>query len=298
MPEERTIDPAARYLAAFRAARPDDARAKTSNREAIARRLAEGDLGPNTPQTERTSASRVAGFGMIVKSTALALGLGTGGVGVVYGGALAWRELQVITPTVALGDAAQEERLGSGSSKTGARPSPDSAPPRRDPDETHAPVAMHDERTTVHHAAPASPAPRPSTATPSKPTRRGSSTRTRSTEAAPRPTAEADALQAELTLMTAAEADLGAGRHGALLRRLDEHRRRFPRGALLEERRAWRAIALCALGRDEDPRAAAAFARTHVSPSLAAKVSDACGETIPSPDVSETDGATSPDEGT
>jgi hypothetical protein len=52
----------------------------------------------------------------------------------------------------------------------------------------------------------------------------------------------------ELGLLRAAQERLHTGAPAAALALLDEHARRFPRGALVEERRASRILALCQLG--------------------------------------------------
>jgi hypothetical protein len=58
-----------------------------------------------------------------------------------------------------------------------------------------------------------------------------------------------DQLAEEVRILSRAETELHAGRFAPALRLLDEHRRRFPRGALVEERLGARARVLCALGR-------------------------------------------------
>jgi hypothetical protein len=58
---------------------------------------------------------------------------------------------------------------------------------------------------------------------------------------------------------------------------LDEHARRFPRGALSEERDAARVLALCAQGRAPDARASAsAFVAANPRSPFAAQVRRAC----------------------
>jgi len=71
---------------------------------------------------------------------------------------------------------------------------------------------------------------------------------------APRSTAgaassRADHLAEEVAILSRAGAELHAGRAGAALKALDEHQRKFPGGALTQERSAARVQALCALGR-------------------------------------------------
>lgn len=62
-------------------------------------------------------------------------------------------------------------------------------------------------------------------------------------------TREPSRLSEEVALLSRAETDLHAGRFESALRALDEHERRFPHGALEQDRMAARAQALCALGR-------------------------------------------------
>jgi hypothetical protein len=62
-------------------------------------------------------------------------------------------------------------------------------------------------------------------------------------------------LSEEVLLLSRAETDLHAGRFESALRSLDEHERRFPRGALEPERTSARAQALCALGRNAEAQA-------------------------------------------
>jgi TolA-binding protein len=56
-------------------------------------------------------------------------------------------------------------------------------------------------------------------------------------------------LAQEVAILSRATSALHAGRPLDALKALDEHQRRFPSGALVEERRAARAQALCELGR-------------------------------------------------
>jgi outer membrane protein assembly factor BamD (BamD/ComL family) len=59
-------------------------------------------------------------------------------------------------------------------------------------------------------------------------------------------------LAEELKLVTAAQAALDSGRHDDALALLQQHARRFPHGALAEEREAARVEALCGLGREHE----------------------------------------------
>jgi len=63
-----------------------------------------------------------------------------------------------------------------------------------------------------------------------------------------------DSLPEEVSLLSKAEQQLTAGRADEALRTLGEHERRFPSGALAEERLAARVQSLCALGRVGEAR--------------------------------------------
>lgn len=63
-----------------------------------------------------------------------------------------------------------------------------------------------------------------------------------------------DFLQEEVRLLSKAEQQMNDGLSSDALRTLDEHERRFPTGALAEERMAARVQALCALGRNSEAR--------------------------------------------
>lgn len=153
---------------------------------------------------------------------------------------------------------------------------------------------------TPPRSAPATPAPQPSapspalpppiaTATPA-PTAEPSSPAAPSVSAesarppAPRPSAPEPAaipskndLAEETRLLGEAQAALGAGRPTDALAALDAHAAQFPQGALALERRALRAMALCASGRATEGRSEAQVieARMPGSP-LAKRVAEAC----------------------
>ena len=69
------------------------------------------------------------------------------------------------------------------------------------------------------------------------------------------PARSGDGLAREVALLSRAETELRAGRPAKALLALAEHQRKFPRGALAEERTAARIQALCALGRNEEANA-------------------------------------------
>ena len=92
---------------------------------------------------------------------------------------------------------------------------------------------------------------------------------------APRP---ADRLAEEIAILSQASAALHAGRPAAALKALDEHRRKFPRGALGQERTSARIQALCALGRTNVARAELArLARASPSSPHVARARKTCG---------------------
>lgn len=67
--------------------------------------------------------------------------------------------------------------------------------------------------------------------------------------------ASSDSLPEEVRLLSKAEHQLNAGRADEALVTLAEHERRFPGGALAEERTAARVQSLCALGRVSEAKA-------------------------------------------
>lgn len=93
------------------------------------------------------------------------------------------------------------------------------------------------------------------------------------------PAGSADALQREASLMAKARESLQRGDHSTVLDVLAQHRREFPQGSLVHERRAWKTIALC---RSQDPRAAAArhaFVSAHPNSRWTATIGRACTTT-------------------
>ena len=74
-----------------------------------------------------------------------------------------------------------------------------------------------------------------------------------------------DGLAEEVALLSRAETELRAGRPAKALLVLAEHQRKFPRGALAEERTAARIQALCALGLRDEANAQLAPALAHLA---------------------------------
>lgn len=89
-------------------------------------------------------------------------------------------------------------------------------------------------------------------------------------------------LENETRLVRGGIAALHAGDAKGALALFDEHVRRYPGGALAEERDAERVTALCNLGRNgEAASAAAAFLQTHPRSTLASRVGAICAPTNP-----------------
>jgi hypothetical protein len=73
--------------------------------------------------------------------------------------------------------------------------------------------------------------------------------------AAPEARRTTDKLAEEVAILSRAEKELHGGRFSSALTALDEHRRKFPRGTLSQERVALRVHVLCGLGRVTDAEA-------------------------------------------
>jgi hypothetical protein len=123
-------------------------------------------------------------------------------------------------------------------------------------------VAAHSwTRTPLQSAVPVAPvvltdAPSPAIPSPSADDRTPEPQRADGPSSAARPTARSsgtppasDSLQEEVRILSRAEQQLNSGHAEEALRTLAEHERRFPDGALAEERMAARVQSFCALGR-------------------------------------------------
>lgn len=97
------------------------------------------------------------------------------------------------------------------------------------------------------------------------------------TPTAPSPVVATDTIAEEASLLRTAHSALATGDGTSVMRALDEHARRFPRGALAEERDAARVLALCAQGRAPEARASAsAFVSSNPRSPFAAQVRRSC----------------------
>ena len=149
-----------------------------------------------------------------------------------------------------------------------------------------APVAAAATRPPAEVVRPAQPTPRPEVATTTTeltgtaPAASDTPALTHAPRAATHSSADrpqASSLAEELELLTAAQHAAQRGAPRAALALLDQHGRRFPDGAMAEEREAERVTALCALGReDEARRVADTFLTRFVGSPQSARVSRAC----------------------
>ncbi|MEO8875537.1 MAG: hypothetical protein ABI461_08120 [Polyangiaceae bacterium] len=99
----------------------------------------------------------------------------------------------------------------------------------------------------------------------------------------PNAVAKPPALQtgAEVELIQHAQQALAANDASTALALLNEHARRFPNGALAEERDAARVLALCGAGRQADASAmGAAFLNRYPTSPLASRVRSSCANSI------------------
>lgn len=94
---------------------------------------------------------------------------------------------------------------------------------------------------------------------------------------APQGSARSDDLEAEVALLGTAQRALARRSPSDALAALDDHARRFPRGALATEREGLRAVAACEAKRADGKALAERFVSRHASSPLVARVRSACG---------------------
>lgn len=151
----------------------------------------------------------------------------------------------------------------------------------RDPPPSPTRPASHEPRAPESVPAPVSAASLPTPITVPTPAAMPAPTnesRAPARNAAPRMPAatSADAITAELELVSAAEAALARGNDREALDLANTHRERHPRGQLALERDAIAAAASCGLGDPDAPRRAAAFLAAHPRAAAAPKVRARC----------------------
>ncbi|MBN1605468.1 MAG: hypothetical protein JW940_02490 [Polyangiaceae bacterium] len=221
----------------------DALRPSAADRERVAQTLAPL-LGTAVAGASALSTTSAAAKATVVKILAGLVGFG------VVGGALVLA-LRSEAPPAATPAAAPVEPLLSVSTK----PAPVAS--------TKPPPAAPTAET------PAAEAPRTSTPTVQ---------RTRSANEPHDASPPTDSLPQEVSILSRASSALHSGRPAAALTALAEHQRKFPRGALAEERTAARIQALCALGRTTEAQAELArLARVSPNSPLEAHARKACG---------------------
>jgi hypothetical protein len=130
-------------------------------------------------------------------------------------------------------------------------------------------------KPTAESAQPAPLAPRPAPASEARPP--GEARPNQALAPAPAPVEVASSLLEETRLLASAQRALSAGAAAKALLLIDQHRARFPQGALAQERDAARVLALCALGRRADAqRERHAFLHTWPDSPLSARVRAGC----------------------
>lgn len=93
----------------------------------------------------------------------------------------------------------------------------------------------------------------------------------------PAPAPKKLTVEDELVLLQRAQAAMGAGDPARALALLDEHEKKFPSGALAEEREGQRVLARCALGRPDAQSGAEKFLAAHPDAPVASRVRKVCG---------------------
>ncbi len=126
-------------------------------------------------------------------------------------------------------------------------------------------------------AEPVSPVPTEAAKADPRPRRSSPPTPSSSTTAPSTPAPAPDGLAEELRLMQRSRRAIDSGAPKTALDILAEHRRRFPRGQLKEDRMALRVVALCASGNDAaGSREAEAFARAFPKSHHLGRVRSSC----------------------
>lgn len=244
-------------------------------RESLDRAIAGGGASPTVLRVEASMAKRAlgvpettglwggkAGLGKLLVPTLL-IGAGLGAL---------WNAQQDPAPSVAsdaslplhVEDLADNDGDPPALAQPSAAGSPHWAAPVTAPSAKHA-THPHAHHHAVHKpTAPSAPAPEPVLA---------DEPAFEPPQAAP---PASHHLAEELRLMRAASAALTDDEPGKALQVLRDHARRFPDGALAQERRALRAIGLCKQRAPEARRERDAFLNSDAQSPLAARVREAC----------------------
>jgi hypothetical protein len=197
------------------------------------------------------TAAKTALFGGLLFKCAAAVGIA---------GAAAWITVEVTSPgPVATAPPAPARAL--------AMASPVVEPPAPGSATKAQPVAIVDGERKPSESPPAPPSSQPATRPP----------------APPGPSATTPSLEAETALLEKAQADLREGHPERALAALDAHDAELKGGALGEERRAARILALCAAGRSGEAKAEAdRFLAASPRSPMAERVRSSCAGGSPS----------------
>jgi hypothetical protein len=215
----------------------------------IEQRIREGErVDDELPPVAEQPRRAAAGLVVLGKSAAVSVGIATAALLSIKLAAVGWSQLAGGTP--APEDPAAERRASARHEEAAV------APVVPEPPST---IGAYAE--TVVGPTPAVPDVEPRA---SEPSRRGASP------------AIVDQLRAEVALMDRARVALEQGDAQTLLRLTSEHARRFPAGALVEEREAWQAIVACRLGHAGASAQAERFLRAHPRSAQADKLRRAC----------------------
>lgn len=228
-------------------------------RRAIASRLVAGAAGLGVVTTAKSAVTAALVPGSTTKAVVAALLVGAVGVGAVWKatrpGALAPLATLAASPSWAGASSAAAHETSPARAPGDTTQAPGVSSPLPVATTSHAPaIGPHPSLRAVSAPGPGAPLHRP-------------------------PSAD---VAAEVRLLGEAHAAMRSGDEARAMALLDEHARRYPRGALGEEREAARIAALCALGRTSDARDAAdAFLRSAPQSPLAGPVRASCGGSSP-----------------
>lgn len=244
-----------RYWDAYAATLEPPPGAAARTLAAVQRRARAGEHVDDAPAPVEQSPRRAAaGLVLLGKSAAISVGIATATLLTIKLAVVGWSQLAGGPPASV--ETTVERSTGSTAREGSAAPAPPPAP--------------------SSSISPPPPLPVTPTATPApastEPSRRGRAD-------AP----IADHLRAEVSLMDRARAALEQDDADALWRLTAEHARRFPDGALVEEREAWQAIAACRLARAGAAARAEAFLAAHPRSAQADKLRRACAAVLHKP---------------
>ncbi len=229
--------------------------ARRALHRALARRGLDREAAQLVHAAQRTTTPRRTVADRVARSVALAISTAPARAAAGLGSSLGGLKLALGIGAL-LGTAVLGARVFSPPTPPSTSASP--APPRAfGASPATAPAGRESPRAVPPRAPrsdpPSPPPPDPGSAAASVP-------RSKPLPTEPRPSAKADPqarLEAEVALIAHAKDALDRDAPAAALQQLDEHQRSFPDGQLTTERRAYRAVALCQLGRTKQGRAEA-----------------------------------------